>query len=413
MGNGIEDLKTLRQQEYTLRMEADRLRRAVYSQPNPMASDQLLKELAAAEKALAEVEAKRAAAQAADPASGVIWGAKQASDARGLDTTGLEATLLLRMEHVPTAICHLFRQEDHPLVSCEVRNYDSKTRRVQVSARVEGYSAEAVDTAEIEGGVTTDPPFRLMPTFFPERLSAVTELTRATLSVRVEDLDGKVEKHKTMPIWLLARTTAPTAVVDPATGKWNDVSRYLGAFVTPNARSVQAYLCIAAGYHPDGELKGYQAGQADALLQVKAIYDALKNDAHLTYVNSLIDFNPDQGTRSQRVRLPRESLENKEVNCIDGTVLFASLLEGASLSPAIVVKPGHAYLAWETGPATEQWEYLETTMVGKHSFEEACSSGKEQAQFDEGMATGTGNENYFRRWPLRVLRSEYGIMPME
>lgn len=104
---------------------------------------------------------------------------------------------------------------------------------------------------------------------------------------------------------------------------------------------------------------------------------------------------------------------SKEANCIDGTVLFASLLEGASLSPAIVVKPGHAYVAWETGPATDEWEYLETTMIGKNSFEEACKSGKEQADFDLGMAQGTGNPNYFRRWPLRVLRSEYEIMPME
>ena len=46
--------------------------------------------------------------------------------------------------------------------------------------------------------------------------------------------------------------------------------------------------------------------------------------------------------------LPRESLADKEANCINGTVLFASLLEGISMSPAIVLVPGHAFLAWET-----------------------------------------------------------------
>ena len=48
------------------------------------------------------------------------------------------------------------------------------------------------------------------------------------------------------------------------------------------------------------------------------LYDALKETGKVTYVNSLIDFNPEQGTASQRVRLPRESLADKEANCIDG-----------------------------------------------------------------------------------------------
>lgn len=413
MPDGKDDLKTLRQQEYAVRLEAERLRREVYAQANPMESPELLKELAEAEKVLASVEGKRVAAQKADADSGAIWGTKKKGRLLGADTTGLEAQVLLRMEHVPTAICHLFDPDENPLVSCKVHNHDSKTRRVRVSAEVERYSARAVDTAELAGGTKMDPPFRLMPTFFPERLRAVTELTRATLNVQVEDLDGAVEQHKTVPIWLLARTTMPTAVLDPATGEWRDMSRYLGAFVTPNAPTVQKYLRTAARYHPDGRICGYQKGKADVESQVKAIYDALKDDADITYVNSRIDFNPDQGTRSQRVRLPRESLENKEANCIDGAVLFASLLEGASLSPAIVVVPGHALVAWETGPDTEKWEYLETIMIGTHSFDDAWKSGNDQAEFYEDMRDGTGNPNYFRHWPLRVLRPEFGITPME
>jgi hypothetical protein len=423
-----DELQTLRRQEYQLRLDVERLRREVYAQPIPSASPELLKELAEAEKALAEVEANRASVEKADPNSGLIWhatgwGAAGApSGLLGATTTGLEVEVRLCMEHVPTSLCHLFTRDEHPLVSCTARNHDTdKERRVRVIAEVEGYSARAVDSVELAKRGTTDGEgrerdrhtFALLPTFFPGQLNSVTELTRATVNVMVEDLDGEIEQHKTVPIWLLARSTAPTAVKDPTTGEMRDMSRYLGAFVTPNAPSLMKYLRTAARYHPDGRLRGYQKGTADVESQVKAIYDALKHDADITYVNSMIDFSPDLGTRSQRVRLPRESLDHKEANCIDGTVLFASLLEGISLSAALVVLPGHALVAWQEDPNKDEWTYLETTMIGTDAFQESKTEGKSKAEFYEEMAKGTGNPNFFRRWPLGELRTDHGITPME
>src|SRR4029077_11411867 len=77
------------------------------------------------------------------------------------------------------------------------------------------------------------------------------------------------------------------------------------------------------------------------------------------------------GQITQRTRLPRESLRHKSANCIDGTVLMASLLEAASLHPAIVLVPGHAFVGWETWEGSDEWDYLETTMIASHDFEAA------------------------------------------
>ena len=88
-------------------------------------------------------------------------------------------------------------------------------------------------------------------------------------------------------------------------------------------------------------------------------------------MDSVIDFGTRPGQITPRTRLPRESLRHKSTNCIDGTVLMASLLEAASLQPAIVLVPGHAFVAWETWDGTDEWDYLETTMIASHDFEEA------------------------------------------
>jgi len=407
-------LVQLRKKEYELRIKADRLRREVYQQPDPSASTELLEELAKAENELRSAEEKRSAAQARDRTGGQILdttAAEQEVTVRGLTTTGLEARLFLKMAHVPTAIYHLLNVEISPLITCEVKAGGEQTvgggaskRRVRVVSYIEGYSAKAINTAEIPSGKTHT--FKQLPTLFPSAIRDLTELTRAMLNVQVDDLDGAVEIHETQPIWLLARTAAPLAIMDPQTGSWVDLKRFLGAFVTPNAPSLMKFLRIAADYHPDRRLVGYQGSLEGVKPQVKALFDALKNNAEITYVNSLIDFNPQQGFSSQRVRLPRESLADREANCIDGTVLFASLLEGISTNPAIVLVPGHAFLAWETWKDSNKWEYVETTMIGSSTFEQACASG-------EKTATTYKSQKQLLQLSLTELRSKYGITPME
>jgi hypothetical protein len=95
-------------------------------------------------------------------------------------------------------------------------------------------------------------------------------------------------------------------------------------------------------------------------------------------VNSVIDYGAGPGEVTQRTRLPRESLAQKSANCIDGTVLLTSLLEGASLNPAVVLVPDHAFVGWETWDGSGEWSYLETTMIGSAEFETACQSATKQ-----------------------------------
>jgi hypothetical protein len=270
-----------------------------------------------------------------------------------------------------------------------------------------------VDTFELE--MQEEKIFNQLPTLFRQRLDELNELERASLNVMVEDLDNnKIEVHSTHPIWLLARTTAPFAVKDPKTNEWQDLSFYLASFVTPNAPDLMKFLRLAADLHPDKRLVGYQGTEAGVDAQVEALFKALKQEASIKYINSRISFSPELGAANQRVRLPRESLMTKSANCIDGAVLFASLLEAISMSPALVVVPGHAFVAWETWKdAPDQWRYLETTMIGSHNFHDAHQSGEVNAARYKTLAEATGKPEIFKLLPLREMRAEHGIMPME
>ena len=122
---------------------------------------------------------------------------------------------------------------------------------------------------------------------------------------------------------------------------------------------------------PGRRIWGYQ-GKPDpeaTATQVKALFDALK-EAGIAYVDSVIDFGT-AGQVTQRTRLPRESLRHRSANCIDGTVLFASLLEGtASPRAGADPRPRLPGLA-DVERGSDEWDYLETTLISSHDFEAA------------------------------------------
>jgi hypothetical protein len=339
---------------------------------------------------------------------GLLASVKTSAGMRGLDTTGLEVKVFLHMTEAPTSIYHLLDGERFPLVEVTLQAAaGDRTRRVRVRTFVQGYTAEAVSTREIPPERPAKPSVRHLPTFFPSSIEKITELTRATLNVVVDDLDSdRIEMHETRPLWLLARNSAPIRLKHPTESRFEDMRPYLGAFVTPHQQDVMEYLNKVAGHHEEGRLDGYYATERGGTVesQVRAIYAALQDDTHLKYVSSFLDFNPNSESASQRVRLPRESLRTAQANCLDGAVLFASLLEAISIQPAIVYVPGHAMVAWRDGDSS--WKVLDTTKLDTVDFDAAIEWGSQMQGENEDSS-----EYAFLK--LAELRRERGITPLE
>ena len=85
---------------------------------------------------------------------------------------------------------------------------------------------------------------------------------------------------------------------------------------------------------------------------------------------------------SQRVVLPTTALKNKAGNCIDLSVLFASVLEGVGIFSYIFTTDSHAFIGWGDKRSIDRMLFLETTMLGYDSFENAVRAGKENFEKD-------------------------------
>lgn len=300
---------------------------------------------------------------------------------------------------VPTAFCHNLSEAEFPLVQITIDNRGKHApAQIYARANVEGFSDEAVSSVTLPAGQCTE--IALLPLLQLGPCMTLTEIRPATLRVTAYQFGSGKElllHDRTYPIKLHAYDTALLGIRTPD-GKIVDLTHHLCAFVTPHMPEIEELLRKAVEYHPNHCIAGYQgassAGEARLIVreQVRAIYLALKKDAGLAYVNSPLNFGKQEGQITQRVRLPTTSLHESQsrANCIDGTVLYASLLELASLEPMIAITPGHAFVGWRIWPNLDQYEFLETTMTGTDDFEAALQSGNQQ--YEEACHKG-----YFER----------------
>lgn len=119
----------------------------------------------------------------------------------------------------------------------------------------------------------------------------------------------------------------------------------LVSFVTPNHPMIQSLVVKAAailkGITNQSAFTAYQSGNTnDVRVQVAAIFAAL-HQSGIIYKEVPASFE----VVGQRITMPDQVLATKIGNCIELTLLFASVLESVGINSGIVLQKGHAYLA--------------------------------------------------------------------
>ena len=308
----------------------------------------------------------------------------------------VSVSLLTRV--VPTAYCQRLDATSFHWLEITVDNTGQGCvgADIRVKAVIEDYSDTTVATTRMSQGELLCVP--MFPLLKPTAVAGLNEIRAATLRVVVEQIGPTplTFYDQTEHVELLARNTALLAVMAPD-GTVLDLTEYLVAWITPRHPEIERLLRRAVEYHPYRQIVGYQGtttlaqGASIVREQARAIFTSLKQDADLVYVNSPLSLGAQAGQVAQRVRLPAESLAaSGAANCIDGTVLFASLLELATIAPVVVMVPGHAFVGWRVWQGVDSYEFLETTMIGTDDFEAAQKSA--QAQYDDVTQKG-----YFSR----------------
>ncbi len=146
--------------------------------------------------------------------------------------------------------------------------------------------------------------------------------------------------------------------------RFHDTGIFFAAYVNEEHPMIDRLLREALNTRIVTRFLGYQAGKGEAVdKQVYALWNVLQkrrfrySSVSNTSLSSNVVF-------SQRVRTLDDALESSQINCVDGTVLFASLLRAINIEPILVRTPGHMFVGYYTDAAHREKNFLETTMIG-------------------------------------------------
>jgi hypothetical protein len=100
----------------------------------------------------------------------------------------------------------------------------------------------------------------------------------------------------------------------------------------------------------------------------------------MSYVNITTTSSNESGVYTQYVRFLDQSIQQQSANCVDGSVLLASIFQKIGLHPVLIVIPGHCFVGI-TSTATGGSIYcLETTLLHSATFEAAIAYGATEYQ---------------------------------
>jgi hypothetical protein len=311
-----------------------------------------------------------------------------------------QVTIELLTSILPTAYCHFLDVKEFPLVTLVIDNTGPECDDVslQFTMYIEGYSDRSIDNVEVSKGHKTSAS--LIPLFQPPAIKDLNDIRVVTLHI-ILDYSKPIQRRKLLSLRLRihARNVALLAF-EKADNFVFDLTRYLAAWVTPNRPEIDKLRRKALEYHAQRKLvrldytDNTPSETANIIREIaRAFFLALRHEVNLVYIDTSFTPKRDDKQMTQRVYLPTETLTRGGANCIDGVVLFASLLESMNIGPFIILVPGHAFVGWRIHKDVEQYEFLDTTLIGQEDFEAAQQHAR--IMFDEAQRQGS-----FDRGPL-------------
>ena len=142
-----------------------------------------------------------------------------------------------------------------------------------------------------------------------------------------------------------------------------DLGWAFAGYVNPRDPVVDEVLALARSTDPDFATDARAQDAAATLRRVGAVWAALEKHG-LRYASGNPALSQGPVVYSQRVRLLGEVWRERRANCIDSSVLIASVLERLGVRAFIVLVPGHAFVGFHAGTGQRDTQYLETTLLG-------------------------------------------------
>ena len=219
-----------------------------------------------------------------------------------------------------------------------------------------------------------------------EKLRKATQQVPLNVSFAVE-LDGKSAGEKTETLQVRSINDCPFGVSNQEETLDDEnfiagsaeIGWMFAAYVNENHPMLDKILQEALATKSVNAFLGYQRNDpAEVARQVFAIWSALQKRG-IQYSSTTTTPGGSDVVYSQYVRFLDQSITNTQANCVDGSVLFASILRKISIKPFLVTIPGHMYMGFYLSSDKKDFVGLETTAIGVANATEEEKSDEPKA----------------------------------
>ena len=252
-------------------------------------------------------------------------------------------------------------------------NSSSKPKKYRIVATIQDLSHT------YENEVYVDPcsvaNYNISPLIKEDKIETISTTVKKDITVKVFEGDKQI----------LAKNNKCTVYpkdifvekIENDRNDWEiDFRGFLCRWITPNDKSIDAIVSEIA---KDGNVvSNTTTNTYDIEKEIKAVYDKLSN---MNYAIRTVNFSEEK-YHTQRISLPKTTIKYKSGNCIDLSILMASIFEALKLKTYICLIPGHAFVRVKVNE--DQYCNIETTLLGKAEFSEAVESAnkKYEEHFD-------------------------------
>ena len=235
--------------------------------------------------------------------------------------------------------------------------------KVHIDINVEGWANPSeLDATLVEAGKR----YRLAPfiSYDFARLAETNQSYPATIKYSVS-VNGVDLGWESLQIRIRSVNDVPFYAETSLSGTPQDLKFLFAGFVNESHPSIQGLLQEALKWKAVNAFTGYQSDIEGVRRQVFAIWNALQR-RHVKYSSITT---PSASSLSgkvycQAVRFIDESIDSQQANCVDGSVLFASVLYKIGIQPILVLKPNHMFVGYYLDEGHSKFEFLETTRLG-------------------------------------------------
>lgn len=192
----------------------------------------------------------------------------------------------------------------------------------------------------------------------------------------------------------------------------------LAGYVNEDSPFIDRLLQEALGSSITDKFCGYQGSKDVVYKQIFAVWHVLQrrgmrySSIPTTGVSSSGNFGV------QYIRFMDESLLRQQANCLDGSILFASICQKVSLQSAIVLLRGHAIVGIRESNGDGPWILLDTTEMKDVQFAGFGAATASWSNFNQALGQGVtsfqnSERNGYKAKFIEIQKArEMGVIPI-